>query len=535
MPKPAGTSDKLSLTFTARIPAFSLALALALTLIAAPSHSGGKSVGGNSEAGVETRAVQAAAPALATGHGLVLEAAAKELALTKGLAVGLIGQYGRFAVPTDLLAWQMAMGTMAEPGQGVIVGKNIKGEDQAWALVEAGKEGWLENRALAGGYLFVVVDSARPRTMTLEATGFYVAWINGEPRGGEKYGAEYLLEPVRLVKGRNILLFRGERGRFKGRLVEAPAEIFFTDQDMTLPDIVVGDKGPVWAGVRLVNATGDRLDRIEVVYRADGREGSLRLDTTVAPLLTQKLAVSLAIDAADDEGPIKVEIRARARAGRRVIETPPFAVDLKAVPPTAHYSRTFLSEIDRSVQYFGVVPLINGEGQKDGPKPALILTLHGASVEAIGQARAYKPKDWAWIAAATNRRPYGFDWEDWGRLDALEVLAEASKLYGTDPARTYLTGHSMGGHGTWQVGATIPGPWAAIAPSAGWYSFTSYGGGAVYKDPSPVETMLLRANNPSETTNLAKNFLNYGIFILHGDQDDNVPVEQARHMRELLG
>ncbi|MGZ5488222.1 MAG: hypothetical protein ACXWF4_06790, partial [Candidatus Aminicenantales bacterium] len=118
----------------------------------------------------------------------------------------MIGQYGRFAVPTDLLAWQMAMGTMAEPGQGVIVGKNIKGEDQAWALVEAGKEGWLENRALAGGYLFVVVDSARPRTMTLEATGFYVAWINGEPRGGEKYGAEYLLEPVRLVKGRNILL-----------------------------------------------------------------------------------------------------------------------------------------------------------------------------------------------------------------------------------------------------------------------------------------------------------------------------------------
>ncbi|MGZ5499337.1 MAG: prolyl oligopeptidase family serine peptidase, partial [Candidatus Aminicenantales bacterium] len=337
------------------------------------------------------------------------------------------------------------------------------------------------------------------------------------------------------VKGRNILLFRGERGRFKGRLVEAPAEIFFTDQDMTLPDIVVGDKGPVWAGVRLVNATGDRLDRIEVVYRSGGREGSSRLDTTLAPLLTQKLAVSLAIDAPAAEGPVKVEIRARARAGRRIIETPPFAVDLKAVPPTAHQARTFLSGIDRSVQYFGIVPMINGEGQKDGPKPALILTLHGASVEAIGQARAYKPKDWAWIAAATNRRPYGFDWEDWGRLDALEVLAEASKLYGTDPARTYLTGHSMGGHGTWQVGATIPGPWAAIAPSAGWYSFTSYGGGAVYKDPSPVEKMLLRANNPSETTNLAKNSLNYGIFILHGDQDDNVPVEQARHMRELLG
>ncbi len=541
MPKPAGTPHKpcLSFSLTARISAFSLAVALALTLIAAPSHSGGMSVGGNSEAGVEALFGQAAASAPAAGPGLVLEAAAKELALTRGLAVGLIGQYGRLAVPLDLLAWQMAAGSMAEPGEGVVVGKNAKGEDQAWALVEAGKEGWLENRALAGGYFSVVVDSARPRTMTLEATGFYVAWINGEPRGGEKYGAEYLIEPVRLVRGRNVLLFRGERGRFKGRLVEAPAEVFFTDKDMTLPDLVLGEKGPIWAGLRLVNTTGERLDRIEVVYRSGGREGSSRLDTTVAPLLTQKLAVSLAIDAPSAEGPVKVEIRARARAGRRVIETPPFAVDLKAVPPAAHHSRTFISEIDKSVQYFGVVPMARTEAgpppQTGTAKPALVLTLHGAGVEGIGQARAYKPKDWAWIVAATNRRPYGFDWEDWGRLDALEVLTEASILYGTDPARTFLTGHSMGGHGTWQVGATTPGPWAAIAPSAGWYSFTSYGGGVVYKDPSPVEKMLLRANNPSETTNLAQNFLNYGIFILHGDQDDNVPVEQARHMRELLG
>jgi dienelactone hydrolase len=173
--------------------------------------------------------------------------------------------------------------------------------------------------------------------------------------------------------------------------------------------------------------------------------------------------------------------------------------------------------------------------QTPGAKPGLVLTLHGAGVEGIGQARAYKPKDWATIVAATNRRPYGFDWEDWGRIDALEVLGEATRLFGTDPARTYLTGHSMGGHGAWQIGATVPGPWAAIAPSAGWHSFASYGGGAVFKDPSPVEAMLLRANNPSETVALARNFLNYGVYILHGDQDDNVPVTQARFMRELLG
>jgi dienelactone hydrolase len=471
--------------------------------------------------------------ALAGGSAPVLELAAGtgELALTKGLAVGLIGTYGRAAVPSDLLAWQLAMGTMAEPKLGTVVGKNAKGEDQAWGAVEAGKEGWIENRALAGGYLFMVVDAAEARTMVLEATGFYVAWINGEPRGGEKYGADYLRHPVRLGKGRNVFLFRGERGRFKGRLYAPPAEIFLTDKDMTLPDLVVGEKGPVWAGLRLVNATGERLEKVEILWRATGREGREPLPVSVAPLVTQKLAVPLAIDAPAEEGNVKIEIRARARAGRRTVETPPYEIELKAVAASAHHNRTFVSGIDGSVQYFGVVPMA-GAGEA---KPALVLTLHGAGVEGGGQARAYAPKDWAVIAAATNRRPYGFDWEDWGRLDALEVLAEARRLFGTDPARTYLTGHSMGGHGTWQIGATVPGPWAAIAPSAGWTSFSSYGGGVAYKDPSPVERMLLRATNPSETANLARNFLHYGVYVLHGDQDDNVPVDQARSMRGLLG
>jgi dienelactone hydrolase len=467
--------------------------------------------------------------------GLELAVDAKELELKKGLVVGLVGQYGRYAVPSDLLAWQMATGAMAEPKAGVVVGKNAKGEDAAWAAIEANKEGWIENRAIAGGYLHIVIESAKARTMILDATGFYVAWVNGEPRGGEKYGAGYLRHPVRLARGRNVLLFRGERGRFKGRLFEPPADVFFTEEDMTLPDLVVGEKGPAWAGLRLVNATGERLTGIEIIQRIGGREVRAALDTSVAPYLTQKLAVPLSVDAPSAEGAVKIEIGARAKAGRRTVETPPFAVELKAVAATAHHSRTFVSAVDRSVQYFGVAPMAKGEGEPDGRRPALVLTLHGAGVEAIGQARAYRPKDWAHIAAATNRRPYGFDWEDWGRLDALEVLAEASRLFGTDPDRTYLTGHSMGGHGTWQVGATAPWLWAAIAPSAGWHSFASYGGGAAYKDPTPVEKMLARANDPGDTTALARNFLHYGVYILHGDQDDNVPVAQARHMREILG
>jgi len=50
--------------------------------------------------------------------------------------------------------------------------------------------------------------------------------------------------------------------------------------------------------------------------------------------------------------------------------------------------------------------------------------------------------------------------------DALNVIDLVSKEYNTDPARTYLMGNSMGGGGTWYLGAKYADRWAAIAPCA---------------------------------------------------------------------
>ena len=183
------------------------------------------------------------------------------------------------------------------------------------------------------------------------------------------------------------------------------------------------------------------------------------------------------------------------------------------------------------MQYYAVQPARPVEGTK---ADSLFLTLHGASVEAIGQADAYGGNPRGPIVAPTNRRPYGFDWEDWGRLDALEVLDLARKELHTDPAHTYLTGHSMGGHGVWHLGATFPDHFAAIAPSAGWISFYTYAGGRRMEDPAPVESVLMRSAASSDTPLLARNYLNHGVYVLHGDADDNVPVEQAREMRKVL-
>ena len=140
-----------------------------------------------------------------------------------------------------------------------------------------------------------------------------------------------------------------------------------------------------------------------------------------------------------------------------------------------------------------------------------------------------------YVVAPTNRRPYGFDWEDWGRLDAIEVLEHAERTFQTDPQQTYLTGHSMGGHGTWHLGVTFPDRFAAIAPSAGWISMWSYAGAKRTTSASPIDELMARALGPSDTLALSRNLARLGVYMLHGDADDNVPVGQARQMRKALG
>jgi dienelactone hydrolase len=191
---------------------------------------------------------------------------------------------------------------------------------------------------------------------------------------------------------------------------------------------------------------------------------------------------------------------------------------------------TFRSEIDGSVQYYAVTP-----SSSPTPGQALFLSLHGASVEAIGQAESYSPKSWGTIAAPTNRRPYGFDWEEWGRWDALEVLGLAERRYAPAADRIYLTGHSMGGHGTWNLGAHFPGKFAAIGPSAGWISFWSYTGSDPLTNGTPMQKLLRRAAGGSDTEVMAHNYAGLGVYVLHGDADDNVPVTEAREMRRILG
>ncbi|MDQ2987328.1 MAG: prolyl oligopeptidase family serine peptidase [Armatimonadota bacterium] len=420
---------------------------------------------------------------------------------------------GRRPVHTDPVEKSIVLGLFQKP---------IAGTE--WRPITADAEG----RFRGIGYVFAEYEAPEDSVMLLQAEGNSLVYVNGVIRPGDVYGYGYLRLPVEIKKGANSFLFLSSRGSVRAKLVPVAKPISFDLSDPTLPDFVMGDRNAMHAGLVLTNA-GKRVDALTLTATVDGAMRKTWLPG-IPSMTVRKVGFQIPLPTRSDKD--QIECMVRLMSGEIILDEK--TVTLRLSAPSQPHKRTFLSVIDGSVQYYGVRPAspIAGDHERAG----IVLTLHGASVEGIGQAEAYASKSWAHVVAPTNRRPYGFDWEDWGRIDAMEVLADAEKTYRTDPARTYLTGHSMGGHGAWQVGVHFPGRFAGVAPSAGWSTFWSYtdGGKKPFDESDPIQEVLSRAANPSDTMLLLPNLEPLPVYILHGDADDNVPPTEARLMATAL-
>lgn len=453
----------------------------------------------------------------------------------KGLAVPAVHRYGREALYMDQLAFQLYTNTLKTPVEGGTFNTGESNKNITWQLVEADSAGNLFRRGAGrewrtgrgGGYFYLTYTSDKESTALLNIQGDSGLFFNGEAHAGDPYSSGWLYIPVKLKKGLNELFVRGNR--IKASLIFPSKPVFVNTDDPTLPSVIVsGNNQALLGAVVVYNTTSQDLKGLQLKSRLMGKEMTANLPTIPA-LSSRKVPFRFDGSAISTTGKqtcgLELFLKGKVLDSAKVV--------VEAVDPTDSYSSTFISEIDGSVQYYSVTP------QQKGPPngAALFLSVHGAGVEAIGQARAYKPKDWGTLVAATNRRPRGFNWEDWGRLDALEVLNIAKERFKPNPQKIYLTGHSMGGHGTWFLGATYPDKWAAIAPSAGYPTLKSYGSadGLVPDSSSvPMEQMLLRAGNQSDVIKLSSNYRPLGVYIYHGDADEVVPVTYARQMRQVL-
>ena len=452
---------------------------------------------------------------------------------TQGLVATSVHRYGRQAIVVDPLAHQLHTNTWKQPKAGQVLFTDEEGNDISWEAIETDTAGNFRGRELSNGYLYLTYDTPQAQSALMHVSGNYMFYMNGVPHTGDIYGDDWLYVPVKLKKGTNEILIRCSR--WSGWRGMAPELIFpekpisLNTGDPTLPHVVLEENnGPLWGAVVVTNNTDKPLTNLSITTQLEGQEM-----TTDVPLITpqnfRKVGFQFDPKGITEKNSYTCTLQLKQKG--KLLDEQTITID--AVHASEHHSYTFISDIDGSVQYYAVAPATDS----GLTNPALFLSVHGAGVEAIGQARAYEPKDWGVLVAPTNRRPRGFNWEDWGRLDAMEVFELAKERYTPDPKRIYLTGHSMGGHGTWFLGATYAGKWAAIAPCAGYPTLTGYGsadGQIPEEGYSDLENLLLRASDPSNVIELAKNYKAGGVYIHHGDSDKVVPVTYARQMRGVL-
>ncbi|MEQ1895037.1 MAG: prolyl oligopeptidase family serine peptidase, partial [Planctomycetota bacterium] len=335
---------------------------------------------------------------------------------------------------------------------------------------------------------------------------------------------------VALAAGVNRIFVGGARGAFRLSFTASPAELLVLEEDATLPTLALGEPQAVVLGLEVMNASLAARDELvlEVGENPVYTPGRHVFRPGPVALGSRRVALELAPrkGAFPPQAPGSFELPVSVVDGTAK-RTSVFRLEWR--PSEAVQVVTRVSPLDGSVQKHALrLPA----GERDAKTPLrMLLSLHGAGVDCEGQAGSYAAKPDFVIVAPTNRRPFGFDWQDWGRLDAYEALADArARFPDVRDGHVFLAGHSMGGHGTWHLAANDPDAFAAIAPSAGWRSFDTYGS----RPEGAMRALWHAADAASSTEALLANLKELPIYVLHGEADDNVPASEGHAMVDAL-
>src|SRR5262249_45379450 len=159
-------------------------------------------------------------------------------------------------------------------------------------------------------------------------------------------------------------------------------------------DLIVGEKEGPWAAVVVGNATQAPTTSLGLRASLDDAEPVQTFLPPIPPLSVRKVGFRLPPAPPNGTaGALKVKLEL-VRLPRLEIKLGRGVPARRARRPEQSHKRPFVSDIDGSVQYYAVQPAKADEG---APPQALVLSLHGASVEALGQADAYLPKTWAHV------------------------------------------------------------------------------------------------------------------------------------------
>jgi predicted peptidase len=212
---------------------------------------------------------------------------------------------------------------------------------------------------------------------------------------------------------------------------------------------------------------------------------------------------------------IKTSVLTAAMAAFTLIPMHARSADKPGQPVVAR-EFTFKKSQQTKVNYLLYLP--KGYEQTAAKSWPLMLFLHGAGERGneIWKVAVHGPPKHATngvhlpFILVAPQCPEG---QQWSNEILLGLLDEVCAKYKVDQTRLYLTGLSMGGYGTWNLGLSYPAKFAAIAPICG--------GGEMI-------TVLLSGTDKQQAIK------SLGVWAFHGAKDNVVPLSESERMVEAL-
>ena len=300
-------------------------------------------------------------------------------------------------------------------------------------------------------------------------------------------------------------------GEIAGDFIAKPLEV-----EAKLPQL---EDGEYTIALLLQPTEGEVITKTAVIHLARGlaaQQKSLRLRSDqAASELSGKPELLRALAAVDYHLSLPALVSVGQITGARDFkkETATAATYLDQITKNQNPLRTmkgdfrwaYRSEVDKELQPYRVfVP-----AKYDAAKPMpLIVALHGMGGDENSYFTAYdngivkrEAEARGYLVVCPKGRGSASMYAGDAERDVMDVIAAMRRDYNIDADRIYLTGHSMGGYGTWSIAPKYPDMFAALAPIAG--------GGM----PSSL----------SKIKHVPQ-------IVIHGDKDPTVPVERSRVM-----
>lgn len=239
-----------------------------------------------------------------------------------------------------------------------------------------------------------------------------------------------------------------------------------------------------------------------------------------AAVLIKSVEFALMHDEFYKEGDIK-----KARAILKAADSRIESLRKSEAPWTQQRGRVVLgyrSEIDGSLQPYGME--IPEKLDLSKPQP-LYVWLHGRGDSTTDMHFIDQRINRAGKIAASNAlivHPLGrqcVGYKHAGEVDVIDVIEQVASRYKIDRQRIVLIGFSMGGAGTWHVGAHFTDRFAAVCPGAGFAETKQYQNITPDKYPSRWEQTLWHVY---DVPSYVRNLFNTRVIAYSGEKDKQI-------------